>query len=53
MEVLALLIPVALVLGGIGLAAFSWAVRSDQFDDPEGDARRILDDEYDESPRGD
>jgi cbb3-type cytochrome oxidase maturation protein len=50
MEVLAILIPVALFLGGLGLAAFFWAVRSDQFDDPEGDKRRILDDRYDESP---
>jgi cbb3-type cytochrome oxidase maturation protein len=53
MEVLALLIPVALLLGGIGLAAFFWAVRTDQFDDPEGDSRRILDDEYDDRPRED
>jgi len=53
MEVLALLIPVALLLGGIGLAAFFWALRADQFDDPEGDSRRILDDEYDDRPRKD
>jgi cbb3-type cytochrome oxidase maturation protein len=51
MEVLGLLIPVALLLGGIGLVAFFWAVRSDQFDDPEGDARRILDDTYDDAPK--
>lgn len=51
MEVLAYLIPVALLLGGIGLAAFFWAVKTDQFDDPEGDARRILDDSYDDKPR--
>ena len=29
-------------LGGIGLAAFFWAMRTKQFDDPEGDANRIL-----------
>jgi cbb3-type cytochrome oxidase maturation protein len=53
MEVLAILIPIALFLGGLGLAAFFWAVRTDQFDDPEGDARRILDDSYDDAPRED
>ncbi|MEM1431018.1 MAG: cbb3-type cytochrome oxidase assembly protein CcoS [Pseudomonadota bacterium] len=51
MEVLAYLIPIALFLGGLGLAAFYWAVKTDQFDDPEGDARRILDEEYDDKPR--
>ncbi|MEM0937491.1 MAG: cbb3-type cytochrome oxidase assembly protein CcoS [Pseudomonadota bacterium] len=50
MEVLLYLIPVALLLGGIGLGAFYWAVKSDQFDDPEGDARRILDDAFDDKP---
>lgn len=53
MEVLAYLIPIALILGGLGLAAFWWAIRTDQFDDPEGDARRILDDTYDDTPKGD
>lgn len=36
------LIPIALFLGLVGLAAFFWAIRSGQFDDPEGDAARIL-----------
>jgi len=42
MNVLVLLIPVSLILGGIGLAAFVWTLRNDQFSDPEGDAARIL-----------
>lgn len=42
---LLLLIPVALALGLGGLAAFFWALRSGQFDDPEGAAARILVDE--------
>lgn len=42
---LALLIPVALGLGLCGLAAFFWAVKSGQFDDPDGAALRILIDE--------
>ena len=36
------LIPIALLLGGLGLAAFFWALRSGQFDDPDGAAARIL-----------
>lgn len=39
---LAILIPVALGLGLFGLAMFFWALRSGQFDDPEGSANRIL-----------
>lgn len=53
MEVLGFLIPVALFLGLVGLAAFYWALRTDQFDDPEGDARRILDETYDDTPKED
>ena len=43
-----MLIPVALMLGGIGLAAFLWALKSGQFEDLDGAANRILFD-YDES----
>ncbi len=42
MNVLVVLIPVSLILGGVGLAAFIWTVRSDQYDDAEGNASRIL-----------
>lgn len=45
MEMLAFLIPVALLLGLAGLASFIWAVRAGQFDDPDGAAARILIDE--------
>lgn len=49
MSVLAFLIPIALVLGGVGLAAFFWALKSGQFEDPKGAAERILlDDDLDE-----
>jgi cbb3-type cytochrome oxidase maturation protein len=41
------LIPVALTLGLIGLAAFFWALRNGQFDDPDGSAARILLDDDD------
>jgi len=42
---LAWLIPAALLLGGLGLAAFLWALRSGQFEDLEGAAYRALEDE--------
>ena len=41
------LIPIALLLGLIGLAAFLWALRSGQFDDLDGAAHRILFDDDD------
>jgi cbb3-type cytochrome oxidase maturation protein len=48
MEIVYLLIPVALVLVGLIIAAFMWAIRAGQFDDLEGPAHRILmdDDEH-------
>ena len=51
MEILTILIPVSLLLGGIGLVAFFWAMRTRQFDDPEGDANRILTKDWDDRPR--
>ncbi len=42
---LLLLIPVALFLGLLGLVAFLWALKSGQFDDLDGAAQRILNDE--------
>ena len=42
MNGLALLVPVALGLGLLGLAGFFWAMRKDQFDDLEGAAHRVL-----------
>ena len=45
MTIIIYLIPVALALGGLGLAAFLWAARTGQFEDPEGAAYRILGDD--------
>ncbi len=42
MSVLLILVPLALLLGLGGLMAFLWALRSGQFDDPDGAAYRIL-----------
>ncbi|HEX3210181.1 MAG TPA: cbb3-type cytochrome oxidase assembly protein CcoS [Geminicoccaceae bacterium] len=41
------LIPAALFLGLLGLAAFLWALKNGQFDDPDGAAERILFDDDD------
>ena len=48
MNGLLFLIPVALGMGGLGLAAFFWAMRNGQFEDLDGAARRVLLDEEDE-----
>ena len=56
MTVLIYLIPIALFLGLLGLAAFMWSLKSGQYDDLEGAAHRILfdeDDGPDDPPRGD
>ena len=42
------LIPIALLLGGLGLLAFLWSLKSGQFDDLEGNANRILFDDEDD-----
>lgn len=47
MDSLLMLIPVALVLGLLGLGGFLWALRSGQFDDLDGAAHRILFDDDD------
>ncbi|MEL6575552.1 MAG: cbb3-type cytochrome oxidase assembly protein CcoS [Pseudomonadota bacterium] len=51
MTILGILIPASLLLGGIGLAAFLWSLRSQQYDDLEGEAARILLEENDKHPR--
>ncbi|MEI4232606.1 cbb3-type cytochrome oxidase assembly protein CcoS [Roseovarius sp. D22-M7] len=51
MNILTYLIPISLTLGGLGLAAFIYSVKSNQYDDPEGDARRILSDDWDDHPK--
>lgn len=47
---LAFLIPIALLLGLAGLAAFFWSMRSGQFEDMDGAAMRILIDDETDSP---
>lgn len=50
MTMLLYLIPAAVFLGLLGLAAFLWALRSGQFEDLDGAAHRILFDD-DDKPR--
>ena len=51
MEVLAYLIPISIGLGGLGLVAFIWALTHRQYDDPKGDADRMLNTDYDDQPK--
>ncbi len=48
MNGLAILIPLALMMGLVGLMAFFWALRRGQFEDLDGAANRILIDDEDE-----
>ena len=47
MEILYILIPLGLLVLGIAIWAFLWAVKTGQFDDMEGPAHRILMDDDD------
>jgi cbb3-type cytochrome oxidase maturation protein len=52
MTALAWLIPAALFLGGLGLAAFLWSLRTKQYDDLEGASWRALADDPAPARRG-
>lgn len=45
MNVLVYLIPMALLLGLLGLGGFLWSLKSGQYEDLEGAAVRILNDD--------
>ncbi len=51
MNLLLFLIPIALFLGALGLAAFIWSLKSGQYDDLDGAAWRVLEDDENETPR--
>ncbi len=50
MSIILILAPVSLMLALIGLGAFWWTVKTGQYDDPAGDAARILNDQLDDFP---
>jgi cbb3-type cytochrome oxidase maturation protein len=45
MTILLVLVPLALMLGLLGLAAFLWALRTGQYEDLDGAALRVLSDD--------
>jgi cbb3-type cytochrome oxidase maturation protein len=45
MNIILYLLPIAMGLGLLGLAAFMWSLRAGQYEDLEGAALRILDDD--------
>jgi cbb3-type cytochrome oxidase maturation protein len=47
MNIMIVLVPGALLLGALGLAAFLWSLRSGQYEDLEGAAHRVLIDDDD------
>ena len=51
MNILIFLAPASVAIALVGLGAFWWTLRNGQYDDPLGDASRILVD--DEGPLGD
>ena len=50
MTIFFLLAPFSVLLALLGLWGFWWTVRSGQYDDPAGDAARILMDDVDDAP---
>lgn len=51
MSMLVYLIPVSMILGAIGLAAFLWSFKSGQYQDLDGAAQRVLFDDDDKPYR--
>ena len=52
MDIILMLIPAALMFSIAALLVFRWSVKSDQYDDMEGEAYRILIDDDDMIPDG-
>lgn len=50
MNIVLILAPISVALGAMGLLAFLWTMRSGQYDDPRGDAERILYDHLEDGP---
>jgi len=50
MNIIALLAPVSILLALGGLTFFAWTFKNRQYEDPKGDAARILYDHLDEGP---
>ena len=51
MQMLLYLIPISIFLGTLGLIFFLFTLKTNQYEDLEGNAQRILIDDYDDKPR--
>ena len=50
MSIVLLLAPFSIALGLLAVGAFLWTLKANQYDDPVGDADRILIDDPDDRP---
>lgn len=50
MTIVLMLAPMSLALGLLALLAFWWTLRNGQYDDPKGDAERLLANDTDDHP---
>lgn len=50
MNIFMMLAPMSVFLGLLGVAAFWWTLRHEQYDDPDGDSARILLDDPEDRP---
>ena len=50
MNIFMMLAPMSVFLGLIGVAAFWWTLKDGQYDDPNGDAARILLEDAEDRP---
>jgi cbb3-type cytochrome oxidase maturation protein len=50
MTILLFLAPASLLIALLGLAAFVWSVKAGQYEDPAGDAARILNGDAEDRP---
>lgn len=52
MNIVLLLAPFSIALGLLAVGAFWWTLRANQYDDPMGDAARILIEDPEDRPAG-
>ncbi len=50
MNIFLMLAPASVLLAALGLWAFSWTLRDGQYEDPKGDAARILAPDVEDRP---
>lgn len=51
MNVMVFLIPIALFMAAVGLAAFFWSLRAGQYEDLDGAAHRVLITDDEDAPK--